>query len=227
MKRDRSFVNQFELPDYPSRFFRTLQGWESIVRLGKHIFFPENKVFVKVGDEIKYCYLVVEGRVMSLEYTSDGEEHIFNIFDKGSIFLESNLLFSAPSAVDFQTVIPTELVRISRSDLLAAMSENVEISLFLLESMSYKYYSAMDRLRENYNHDAMWRVYNLLLLLASNYGKPRGDWTMIDVKLSQQTLGNHLGMSRITVSKILKELKEKEIVELVNGRYCIRNTPPA
>lgn len=222
MEHGRLFVKRIELPDYPSRFFHTQNGWERIVGLGDRIFFPENKTFVNAGDDISYCYLVIEGRVMSIEYTADGEEHIFNVFDKGSIFLESNLLFNSPAAVSFQTVIPTELVRINHDDLIQAMQKDVDLSLFLLESMSYKYYSAMDQLRENYNHDALWKVYNLLLLLASNYGKPHGDWIMINFKISQQTLGNHLGMSRITVSKIIKELKEREMVEIVNGYYCIR-----
>ena len=43
-------------------------------------------------------------------------------------------------------------------------------SVALLESMSYKYFSAMDQIRENANRDAPWRVCNLLRLMAANGG---------------------------------------------------------
>ena len=224
MEKSDFFSDGFTLPDYPSRVFRRLDNsWLWLEDLGEHIFLPKNSTLVEVGDEINYCYQVVSGRVISLEYTPEGTMHIFYIFEKGSIFLESNLLTDTPAAISFQTLEATELLRIDKESLYRSMRDNPEISLFLLKSMSYKYYSAMDQVRENYNHSASWRVYNLLSLMASNFGAPRGDdWVKIGFKLSQQMIGDLLGMNRTTVCNIIKELKDSETLEIVNGYYCIR-----
>lgn len=220
------YSESFSLPDYPSRVFRQCAGWQRLLELGKHVFFPPNHILVHPGDTIDYCYVVVQGRVISMEYTPDGSEHIFNLFEEGSIFLESNLLIDTPAAVHFRTAAPTELVRIDRASMRKAMAADFELVEFVMASMSYKYYSAMDQLRENYSHDAMWKVYNLLLIFAANFGRPRGTWTMIDLKLSQQMLSNFLGINRVTIGKVISELKQMELVQIVNGYYCVPAAAP-
>ena len=215
------FSQSFSLPDYPSRIFRQCKGWQQLLELGENVYFPRNHIIIYPGDMIDYCYVVVHGRVVSMEYMSDGSEHIFNMFEEGSIFLESNLLIDTPAAVYFRTMMPTELIRISRDKMQAAMEADYDLVQFVMASMSYKYYSAMDQLRENYSHDAMWKVYNLLLIFASNFGKPRGDWVMIDLKLSQQMLSNFLGINRVTIGKVMSDLKQMEMVEIVNSFYCV------
>ncbi|MGN0974559.1 MAG: Crp/Fnr family transcriptional regulator [Gemmiger sp.] len=218
-------AEQFNLPDYPSRIFRQRPGWERFLTLGDHVYFGKNKLLVEAGQPVRWCYLVVEGRVISKEYTPEGTEHIYNFFEDGSLFLESNVLLDAPAAVCFQTMAPCDLVRISKKALLDAMDGDREITRFVLESISYKYYSAMDQLRENYDHDATWKLYNMLLIMADNFGELRDNgWVRIRLKISQQMLSSLLGVNRVTVCKVLKEMKEMRLIEQVNGYYCIRNT---
>ena len=202
-----NFIDGFALPDYPTRIYGMKQGYELLIDKGEKIHLEANKVFVEPGDQIQYCYMVLNGRVISMEYTIDGSERIYNMFEKGSIFLESNLLMCAPSAISFKTMTETDLVSIEREKLIKSMTNNVNIMLFIMESTTYKYYSAMDQLRENFDHDAAWKVY----------------WTKINLKLNQQMLGNLLGMNRVTVSKIIKEMKENGIIQQVNEYYCVRN----
>ncbi|MBE5955142.1 MAG: Crp/Fnr family transcriptional regulator [Lachnospiraceae bacterium] len=218
-----NFIDGFALPDYPTRIYGMKQGYELLIDKGEKIHLEANKVFVEPGDQIQYCYMVLNGRVISMEYTIDGSERIYNMFEKGSIFLESNLLMCAPSAISFKTMTETDLVRIEREKLIKSMTNNVNIMLFIMESTTYKYYSAMDQLRENFDHDAAWKVYNMFLILASNFGETDGNWTKIHLKLNQQMLGNLLGMNRVTVSKIIKEMKENGIIQQVNEYYCVRN----
>jgi len=211
-----------ELPHYPSRLFKPGDQWKQFDNMGDRIFLPANFIFVEPGDKVSFLYKVISGCVISLEYTEDGSEHIFNIFEEGSIFLESNLMLDFPSAVYFQTRKPCELTRIDRNSLEAAMKSDFAFSVALLESMSYKYFSAMDQIRENANRDAPWRVCNLLRLMAANGGERRDEWVQIDMKISQQMIANLLCMNRTTVCSILKELKEREQIEIVNGYYRVR-----
>lgn len=217
-------AEDFSLPDYPSRIFRRRPGWKKFLPLGDHVYFNKSKTIVDAGEQVRWCYLVVEGRVISKEYTPEGTEHIYNFFEEGSLFLESNILLDAPAAVCFQTLSPCDLVRISKQDLNRAIAEDPAICRFVLESISYKYYSAMDQLRENYNHDATWKLYNMLLIMADNFGAERENgWVQIQLKISQQMLSSLLGVNRVTVCKILKDMKEMRLIEQVNGYYCIRS----
>lgn len=222
MENREFMMGDISLPQYQSRFFHEQKGWEKIAELGEHIFFPHNDTLISPGDEIRYCYLVISGNVVSLEYTEEGTKHIFNFFGPGSLFLESNLLSDFPSEVYFETLTAVELMRIDAETLKDAMTRDFSITQFIVDSLSAKFYSSQDQLRENYNHDAMWKVYNMLVLLAANVGKPFDSWTMIDMDLNQQMISDMLGLNRITTHKVLKKLKDKDLVVLINSKYCIR-----
>ncbi|MDO4544723.1 MAG: Crp/Fnr family transcriptional regulator [Bacillota bacterium] len=219
----KSFLDDFTLPTYNSRVFHHVPHWEKIAKLGDSIFLPENHYLVSPGDKVEYCYLLKEGRIITLEITQDGEMHIFNIFEAGSLLLESNLLADYESNIFCQTTMPTELVRIGAEPLKEGIRNDPDIMQAVFESFASKYYSAMDQLKENYNHDAMWKIYNMLMLLSQNMGKPFSDeWVMIDMKITQQFICNMLGLNRITVSRALKEMREKDMLMTVNSNYCVR-----
>jgi CRP/FNR family transcriptional regulator len=91
----------------------------------------------------------------------------------------------------------------------------------IIESISYKFYSAMDQIRESQNHDTVWVLCNLLLTFAAQYGVHHRDKVMIKEKINQQILSNILGVNRITVVRIVKILKERGLLEHENGYYCV------
>lgn len=212
-------------PAYQSRLFRRMGNWERLEPLGEHIFLSGNRFVNVPGDVCRFCYLVIDGQVISLEMTEDGNEHIFNIFEQGSIFLESNALAGFYVDIHFQTTCPTELVRIPPETLKKAIREDQLIADTIQLSSASKYYSAMDQLRECYNHSAVWKIYNMFVLLAESAGKPYyGKWTMIDMKITQQFISNMLGINRITVNRALKELRESGRILVVNNiHYCVQS----
>ncbi len=217
------YFDEFSLPAYASRVFRDIPHWEAVAALGDPIYLSANHYLVRPGDPIQYCYVVKEGSVITLEITSGGDMHIFNLFEPGSLLLESNLLANYKSAIFCQTTAPTELVRIRAQQLKDGIRSDPNVMDAVFESFASKYYSAMDQLRENYNHDAKWKIYNMLMLLARNLGKPFSDeWMMIDMKITQQFICSMLGLNRVTVNRALKELKEQGSLLIVNSNYCVR-----
>lgn len=218
----QNMMKEHVLPDYPTRIYSMDKGHELLLDKGERIRLSAGKTLIEQGDPVKYCYVVVSGRVISMEYTLEGAERIFNMFDAGSIFLESNVLLDSIAAVNFKALTDTELVRITKSQLLKSMMEQEQVLLAVISSTAHKYFSAMDQIREGFDHDAFWRIYNLFMIFASNYGKEDGNWIRIDIKLNHQMIGNLLGMNRVTVSKIIKEMKNQDLIRQVNDDYCIK-----
>lgn len=218
----QDMIEEHTLPDYPTRIYTMDKDHELLLDQGETICLPAGKVLVEQGDPVKYCYVVRSGRVVSMEYTLDGAERIFNMFDSGSIFLESNTLLNSPAAVCFKAFTDVKLVRITRKQLIKRMMEDERVLLSVVGSTAHKYFSAMDQIREGFDHDASWRIYNLFMIFASNYGKEEGNWIRIDTKLNHQMIGNLLGMNRVTVSKMIKEMKNQGLIIQINDDYCVR-----
>lgn len=221
----QELTENYALPDYPTRIYSMDSGHELLLDKGEKLRLAAGKILVEQGDPVKYCYVVVSGRVISMEYTLDGAERIFNMFDVGSLFLESNVLLQSPAAVCFKALTNTELIRITKQQLLEAMMRDEKVLLAVVGSTAYKYFSAMDQIRESFDHNASWRIYNLFMIFASNYGEDDGNWIRINMKLNHQMIGNLLGMNRVTVSKLIKEMKNQGLIRQVNDCYCVQKVP--
>lgn len=192
-------------------------------KLGEHVSFPKNHVIVKAGQRTQYCYVLKNGRVITYEYASSGEERIYHFQEKDSLFLESNLLFDRTVPVGFKTTCPTEVIRIDKPTLLTAIKNNPEIALDIIESNSIKFFASMEQVRQFKSHNASWKICNLLLVFAQHYGVPYDGKILIMEKISQQLLSSMLGINRITAVRSIKELKDMALIEQINGYYCIRD----
>jgi CRP/FNR family transcriptional regulator len=199
-------------------------GTDSLEEMGFFKKLPKGDVFIEPGEIPKYCYVIKKGGVVGFEYTEGGEERIYYIMLPGSLMLESFVILNKPCPVSFKTIKPTELICIDRHTLIEQMSNDFSLVMSIIESTSYKLLSAMDQVRAVECHNTVWRFCNLLLMFADKYGVPYEGKIMIAEKVSQQTLSNLLGLNRITVNRIIKKLRNMELVLNLNGYYCIPDT---
>ena len=195
-----------------------------LLNCGERFFVNADKLFVEQESSVEYCYLLVSGIVVSTEITETGIERIYNIFNSGSLLLESNLLSSTPTTLGYKALSKAEMIKIDRKSLLSAMRESEDVMLFVMNNTADKLESAINRIRENVDHDAEWKVYNILATLAVDYGKQLGDWIKIELKISQQVLSNMLMVNRVTVTKAINKMKEDNTVQFSNGYYYLKTT---
>lgn len=210
-------------PDYPVRLLYLPHGTERLEKLGTLKLFPKNFIICEQNTLVDHFYIVKKGRVITYEYTTSGEERVYNFMEEGSIFLEANMILNKPCPVYFKTTMPSELVCINRESLLNAMKVDQQLTLDIIESISDKFFSSMDQIREACCHNVAWKVCNLLLIFADRFGALYDGKILIKEKVSQQMLSNLLGINRITTVRAIKELKELALIEQINGYYCIRN----
>jgi CRP/FNR family transcriptional regulator len=217
-------ISKNEEMEFPSRLIHFPQGTGFLEKLGFPKKLPKGDVFIEPGDVPKHCYVIKKGGVIGFEYAAGGDERIYNVMLPGSLMLEMNLILNRPSPVYFKTIKPTELICIDRHTLFEQMDDNFRLVINIIESISYKFLAAMEQVREVKCHDADWRFCSLLLMFAERYGVPYDGKIMIREKVSQQTLSDLLGVNRITVNRIIKKLRDLELILQINGYYCIQDT---
>jgi CRP/FNR family transcriptional regulator len=199
------------------------KGIERLEKLGDKKHFDKEHVIIKGGSTPRYCYIVKKGRVIAYEITFKGNERIYNFIEPNSLFLEANLMLGAATPLYFKTTVPSDLICISNEALFRAMKDDPLLAYDIIESISNKYLSLIEQIRQTNTHSATWNICNLLLIFADRYGILFEGRTMIKEKLSQQMLSNLLGINRITTVRIIKKLKDMKLIEYINGYYCIRD----
>ncbi|MDR1731447.1 MAG: Crp/Fnr family transcriptional regulator [Synergistaceae bacterium] len=210
--------------DCVTRPSSVLKGMERLERLGSDSAVPKNFIVIEPGVVPDCCYVVKKGRVIVFDYTPHGEARVYDLMEERSLFLEANLLTNTPSYAYFKTTMPSELVCIGREALLLALREDPALMSGVIESIAYKFLSSVDQIKQSRSYTTTWKVCNLLLTFADRFGAPYDGKTLIREKISQRMISNFLGINRVTTVRIFKDLKDLNLIEQINGYYCIRDT---
>lgn len=191
--------------------------------LGTEVTIPKNTIVHNANEVPLYAYYVLSGSIVSFEYTASGNERIYAISSRGTLVLEESVILQQPVPVSFKASRETRAIKISRESLLQAVASDPDIAMEIIRSTSAKLLSAMEVIRQSTSTSAAWKICNLLLIFASQYGVPYDNKILIDTKLSQQNIANLLGLNRITTLRVMKDLKDMGIIEQINGFYCVRS----
>jgi CRP/FNR family cyclic AMP-dependent transcriptional regulator len=180
------------------------------------IYFPEEPAL--------YIYMISEGRVRIGHYLDDGKEVIKSILTTGEIFGELALAGEekrgdfAQAMDDKTTVCP-----LSIEELKELMYENKELSFKLLKLVGLRLMKLERKLELLVFKDARTRIIEFLKDAASWKGKKVGFETMIPTKLTHKDIASLTGTSRQTVTTILNELKEQNLINFDRKKILIRD----
>ena len=180
--------------------------------------------FYKIGQtSLPDIILLRQGSVKAELITAAGESHIYNMFSSGSsLFLLSTVTNEAPQ-LNFIAQTPCRIVRIPNAAAREAIMSDGQLAMELLSDLGKKLAFSYTRLRECESYNAEWKICNLLLTLAGRSGEEYDGKILIREKISQQTMASMLRISRITVARTLKNLRDCSLVDTVNGHLCIRD----
>lgn len=165
---------------------------------------PGSTIFQK-GDPGGSMMAVVRGRVKICTYSPDGRELVLNFIDRGGLFGEIAVLDGRPRSADAVAIGDTELLVLDRARLMPVLTAHPETATRLLEVLCQRLRWTSEALEDALLRDAPARVARGLLRLGDTFGKPEAKGLKIDIKLSQQQIGNLIGVSRESTNKYIVE----------------------
>lgn len=183
---------------------------------------PQATIFQK-GDPGDSMMAVVRGRVKICTYSADGKELVLNIIDRGGLFGEIAVLDGQPRSGDAVALEETELLVLERNRLMPFLTANPEIATRLLTVLCQRLRQTSEALEDALLRDAPSRVARGLLRLAVTFGKEEPGGMRLDIRLSQQQIGNLIGISRESINKYIVEWSRAGHLAIKNGFITITN----
>ena len=117
----------------------------------------------------------------------------------------------------------TSVCPLSIEDLKSLMYENRELSFKLLKLVGLQLIKLERKLELLVFKDARTRIVEFIKDIASWKGKKVGFETLIPTKLTHKDIASLTGTSRQTVTTVLNELKEKNLINFDRKRILIRD----
>ena len=180
------------------------------------VYFPE--------ENAQDIFMIVSGRVKIGNYLEDGKEVVTAILSTGEIFGELALA-GEEKRKDFAQAMDanTTICPLGILELKELMKDNKELSFSLLKLVGLRLMKVERKLELLVFRDARTRIVEFLKDTASWKGKRVGFETMIPTRLTHKDIASLTGTSRQTVTTILNELKEKNLINFDRKKILIRD----
>lgn len=193
----------------------SLIGDFSFVRAGKGetIFFQT--------EESTDLYMVFEGAVKASLLGIDGQEVILATLGKGSFFGEISFLDGKPRSATIIAEEDSILGTLKRDKFLLSVRNDPTIALGLLSALLHRIRAADEMLESFAFLDVNHRLVKLLLQAAKTKGEKGKDGFCRTKKITHKELAAKIGSSREAVSKALKFLSAKRIIQEDDGDFLI------
>ena len=163
-------------------------------------------------------YVVSGGQVKVVLIGEDGREVILSVLNDGDFFGEMSLIDDEPRSAHVIAMRDSRLLVLRRDDFQQQLQQVPSIALKVLKVMVQRLRRADAKIGGLVLLDVNGRVARLLLDLAEESGGPR-----ITRKLTHHTIAQMIGSSRETVSRAMRELVERGLIDVTRREITIKD----
>lgn len=188
-----------------------------LLREGRRHRFADGTLVQQQGDEGDGFWLIESGTVSLRRFAADGSVTVYGILGSGDLFGELAYFVGVPRQVDVVADGEAVLVRIDSALIERLLAHEPDFARWLLKSLAYQLRSAIDRIDRDRSQSAELRIARTLADMARRDGPV--------LALTQQALGDIVGVSRITAGQVLGKLVRAGLVRSEYRRMVVLDLP--
>ena len=186
---------------------------DELARLTTERSFRSNEFIFWDGDDPERFYIVTEGQVKALKYSSSGKEFIIAFFGPGEMFGEVAVFENKPYPASAQTVAETKVIGIKREDFLSFLANRPQVALRIINILGGRLRDAQGRLRDLAGERVEQRLASVLLMLSAKLGPT--------LPFTRQEIADMAGTTIETAIRLTSQLKKRGIIRSVRGKVTI------
>ncbi len=205
--------------------FKTLSALEKITMSTKvkHDHLKKNEYIYFPDDPSSAIFFLKGGRVKIGSYSDNGKEIIKAILNPGEVFGELSLA-GEEKRNDFAIALDNKITvcSLSMEDMEAMIEKNPMIGLKITKLIGFRLQKIERRLESLVFKDARSRIVDFIVDLGNEKGKAIGKEILVKHNLTHLDIANLTATSRQTVTTVLNDLKDKDLIYLERNQFLIR-----
>lgn len=184
---------------------------------GKTIFFP--------GDPAERVYFLLKGAVKLSRVYEAGEEITVALLKENSVFGVLSLITGHRSDRFYHAVAftPVELLSVPIEHMEKALQEQPQLAMIMLQGLSSRILQTEMMIETLAHRDMGSRLVSFLLILCRDFGVPSQDGITVDLKLSHQAIAEAIGSTRVTVTRLLGDLRQDNMISIHKKKITVHN----
>lgn len=196
---------------------------EALANRVRRVRCPRGKIIFTKRDEGTEVMFVASGRVKIVSTAPTGVDVIHNIIEAGQVFGEMALLDGKPRSADAIAAVDSEIVELSRADFLDVLRRNPETAIQMMAILCGRIRQSTSFVEDAVLLDSGTRLLHRLKSLADQYGSAaeNGRGIRIEHQLSQQEIGESVGLTRVSVNRHFRQWGADELIDYGRGYVVV------
>ena len=185
--------------------------------------YRRGEIIVEHGRKSNSLFILLNGRARVLTSDSRGREVILAVLQNGDYVGEMSLIDNEPHSATVRAEVQCDALVLGRPEFTRCLPENSSLSYAIMRGLVTRLRSADRQIESLALLDVYGRVARTLLDMAEEIDGEK--W--IKSKVSRQDMAKIVGASREMVSRVMKDLEERGIIETQeDGSLRIQNRKP-
>ena len=191
--------------------------------MGVPLSYPANSVVFSEKEPAGGIYIVLEGEVKLSINSSEGKRLNLSIARQGEILGLVSALTGSAYEMTAETLYPCKIAPINRRNFLNFLMRHPDAYPMLFQDLSRQYSVACEQLRTvGLSNSAPEKVARLLLEWSER-GQCTESGTRFRFSLTHEEIGEFIGVSRETVTRVLSTFKHRRLVTCQGSMLTIPN----
>jgi CRP/FNR family transcriptional regulator, cyclic AMP receptor protein len=186
--------------------------------------YPGNAVLFVEGQMPRGAYVLCSGKAKLSTTSREGKVLILKIAEAGEVLGLSAVIAGEPYELTAETAGPCQVNFVEREALIQLMEQNGELGLHASQALSREFQSAYRDIHDLVlARSSAGKLARLLLSWTPNREQFEPPEIRIRASLTHEEMAQMIGSSRETVTRLLSDLKKKELIRLDGSTLVIRN----
>lgn len=187
-------------------------------------FYPRGALLFVEGEPARGVYVVCEGRAKLTTASGAARVLITQIAGPGEALGVSAVLSGTPYEVTAETLAPSRVSFVSRESFLRFVAGDAGAALRAARQLGRNYRTAFEQVRLlGLSNSAAGKFARFLLEACERDGAGAGPCDRIKLRLTHEEIGQLIGASRETVTRLFSEFKTEALINVSGATLRVRD----
>lgn len=184
--------------------------------------YPQRALLFVEGESPRGLFILCGGQAKLTASSKEGRNITLRLVEAGEVMGLSSVIANAPYPATAETLAPSEVSFIPRSHFMQFLSAHAEVSVRVAEHLSMELHKAWEQTRLlALAPSSRAKLAQLLLVWAEHHGQATPEGMRVPLNMTQAAIGEAIGASRETVSRLLADFKRHRLIRVKGGSVLL------
>lgn len=155
-------------------------------------------------------------------WSIEGEERVIQILEDDNFFGTASLITETPDRIFAVTEVPTVIYKVNRKTFIEIINSSEKFRIVFMKYIANIIIKLTKHKESILFLSCKERLYDLLYGSKDDNSIVEKEWFEIKYKYTQYEIAKIIGASRVTVSRLINELCEENLIRIVNRQIQVK-----